>query len=167
MDNVIEIERRFLLKDLPSDIVMMSESIVEVKQGYINSETISERFSKRKFLKSIKHAVGSKRYSRTAKIGHGIERFEFKDNITKELFQLVWPLTKDNRVHKTRHLIPVYDPNHTLSWEIDTYHDRDLFICEMEIPSTDFQMVFPKWLEKLIIKEITEDKSYEGRALGR
>jgi CYTH domain-containing protein len=159
---VIEIERRYLLRKFPKP-ALNAENIIEVRQGYISSETICERVSRRKFLRSDKHPEGYKKYTRNVKVGHGLSRYEFKDEIDRDFFESIWPISKGTRIHKIRYR--VYEGEFT--WEVDDFKDRDLYLAEIEIPSEDYKVVIPEWLERYVIQEVTDDTRYEGRDLAR
>ncbi len=157
-NNYIEIERKFLLSKLPEiPREKFSKKCIpyyEYRQGYLPGTVIKERVSLQ-YLENTK-------YRRAVKIGSGIERYEFNETITEEIFNLIWPLTLGRRLHKERWCLDEGE----LIWEVDNYLDRSLSIAEVELPNSDYKFSIPDWLQPFIVKEVTEDPNYEGFYMG-
>jgi CYTH domain-containing protein len=155
-----EIERKYLLRCLPKELYCVIQSKFKTMHGWLPGEIIQER---------ITYSGKSSKFFRVIKTGKGLERIEAQEEIDIDLFTALWPLTKDKRISKIRHLADViyYLPNVgnktfpiKLTWEIDDFFDRNLQLAEIEIPSADFVVVFPKWLEPYVVKEVTDDSAY-------
>lgn len=55
-------------------------------------------------------------------------------------------------IRKTRHHIPYGE----LLWEVDEFHDHQLVIAEIELPSQHYNIVLPPWVGP----EVTNDPKY-------
>ena len=160
-----EIEHRYLLSGLPKEekLQRRSHSVVKSKHIYLPGDVIQERFSKRLYYKDLKKAVGQVCYKRTVKIGHGIDRLEFKENTHREVYHYVKNMFGVRKLKKIRYRVQDSD----VVWEVDRFLDRDLFLAEVEVPNVDYHAPIPEWLEPYIIREVTEELPYEGVALAR
>ncbi|MEO7358909.1 MAG: hypothetical protein ABI120_01180, partial [Gemmatimonadaceae bacterium] len=121
-----------------------------IEQGWIPGRTLRER------LRRSTYPTGVSRYTRTVKFGRGISRVELEEDTDRHLFEVLWPLTASARVRKRRHAIR--EGTHT--WEIDVFTDRDLVLAEVELTSTDDAPTIPSWLEKWIVREVTDESEY-------
>jgi CYTH domain-containing protein len=151
----VEIERKYLLSALPRFPAPLD--VLEVDQGYIPGTNVLER------LRRQRHADGRERYFRTMKLGSGVERAEFEDETDRRTFEHLWVLTAGARLTKRRHIVA----NGADHWEIDEFTDRPLVLAELEIPSADTTIVMPDWLTAVLVREVTEEKSYSNRSLAR
>ncbi len=149
MDNSLEIERKFLVSELPKNLEIYHHD--EIEQWYfVLEENIEER---------IRHRWN--KYYHTKKVWHWEVREECESEITKEEFDLIWQKTEWKRIYKTRYVIP-YN-NHNI--ELDIYHDNLewLIVCEIEFHNIEESktFIFPKrfW------KEITNDENFKNRNL--
>ena len=129
-----EIERKFLVKELPQNLDGFKSK--KIMQGYLNIENrdIEVRFRKK-----------GKRYFQTIKKGNGLNREESEVELTKEQFITFWPLTINHRIVKRRYKIP-YD-NYII--ELDIYKNKynGLIACEVEFPNEKeaHDFVPPEW----------------------
>ncbi len=147
-----EIERKYLLTrapDLPEDAVTC-----EIEQGYLPSEQMEER------VRRIEDA-GGVRYKRTIKVGSGVRRLEFEEELEPHVFETLWSLTEGRRIRKRRHKVR----NGNAVWEIDEFLDRDLWLAEIELPSAEHEIELPAWLEAAGAREVTESGEYANRRL--
>jgi len=143
----VEIERKFLLRELPPR-VHGAESI-EIDQGYLPGGTVRERLRK---------AVSSRgsRLTRTVKLGTGVVRAEFEEELPETEFARLWPLTAGARLRKRRYLVP----DGTLVWQIDEFLDRVLVLAEIELPTVDTEVALPEWLAPSIVREVTDEAAF-------
>jgi adenylate cyclase len=154
-DNDREIERKYLLRALPSRV--RDARVLEIDQGYLPGTRINERVRRAREDADVK-------YYRAIKIGQGIERLEIEEEITELFFTTVWPLTRGARVHKRRYLVPERD----VTWEIDEFLDRDgLWLAEVELNQVDQLVDIPPWLRDDMDREVTDDPRYTNHALAR
>ena len=106
---------------------------------------------------------GRVRFMRTIKLGSGVRRFEFEEELDAHVFETLWTLTEGRRIKKRRHVVQQGE----LVWEIDEFLDRDLWLAEIELPSEEHAFDLPPWLEAAGPREVTESGEYANRSLAR
>ena len=144
-----EIERKYLLRGLP-DRVRDAEAM-EIQQGYLPGGTVRER---------LRRAVGPRgaRHTRTVKVGLGLARAEFEEEIAAGEFTRLWPLTEGARLCKRRYRVA----DGALTWEIDEFLDRPLVLAEIELPTEDTRVEPPEWLTPWIAREVTGEAEFSN-----
>lgn len=152
--SLLEIERKFLLKQLPE--TMPGSTAVVIEQGYLPGDRLVER------LRAVE-AGRQRSYLRTVKIGAGLVRTELEEETTAEVFKAMWPLTRGKRLTKRRHRVP----DGSFTWEIDEFTDRELVLAEIELPSAETPVEIPAWLEPWVEREVTGDGAYMNWTLAR
>ena len=149
----MEIERKFLLPDLPPDLDRHPGKLIE--QGYLafSPEGVEVRVRR----KGDEHFL-------TVKRGSGMSRLEVELPLPARDFDTLWPLTAHCRVRKTRHRLP--GPG-SLTVEVDIYEDKlaGLRVAEVEFPDEDAARAFrpPEGFGR----EITDDPAYRNQTLAR
>lgn len=88
-------------------------------------------------------------------------RTEVEEECSRELFDVLWPLTEGKRVAKRRHVVA----DGALHWEIDEFTDRALVLAEIELPAAGITCEFPAWLMAAIEREVTDDAAYVNARL--
>jgi len=158
-----EIERKFLLKGLPT---MPDGSIVQqLEQGYLpvpdssRSPTNDELVGGR--IRRITHADGRVTHHHTVKTGRGLVRMETERQITAEEFERAWLRTRNRRLRKSRRLWR----DGPFVWAVDQFDDIDLVLAEVEMPDTESIAPIPPWLEGHIAREVTDDPRYGNYTL--
>jgi adenylate cyclase len=152
-----EIERKYLLRALPSAERLADATALEIDQGYLPGIRINERLRRTRGPDGVK-------YYRTMKFGGGMDRLELEDETTEAFFTATWPFTRGARVWKRRYLIPDRD----VVWEIDEFLDRPgLWLAEVELDHIDHAVTIPDWLAPLVVREVTFEKGYTNRSLAR
>jgi adenylate cyclase len=150
---VIEIERKFLVAEPPSDFERWPSTAIE--QGYLaldedGAEVRVRRRDGRTWL--------------TVKSGAGRVRVEEEIEIEPERFERLWALTEGRRIEKTRYELAAGDG---LVLELDVYTgDLDgLVVAEVEFDSEEAAEAFtpPAWLGP----DVTEDARYKNQRLAR
>lgn len=154
-DLPMEIERKFLLTDIPPEAVAMPPILIE--QGWIPGTLIRER------LRRSTYPDGRVRCTRTIKLGQPEARIEIEDDTANVLFQAMWPLTSSARIRKRRHV--VQDGMH--AWEIDVFADRDLVLAEVELSTLGESVSIPEWLAPYIVREVTGETAYLNSQMAR
>ena len=142
----MEIERKFLVKELPSlDGVKSSE----IMQGYVST------------LPEIRVRKLDDKYYRTEKDEGTVVREEREWEITKDEADKLFSEVKTNIIKKTRYYIP--HGNYTV--ELDIYKGKfeGLVVCEIEFDTEENANAYtPKpWFGK----EITHDISFRNKVL--
>jgi CYTH domain-containing protein len=149
-DSHREIERKFLVRELPADLANRRRS--EISQGYLVSLDDGLQVRLRK---------SGERYSLTFKRGLGNVREEREVELTAEQFAALWPATEGKRLLKTRYDIPLGD----LVVEIDVYGGRHegLVVAEVEFDDEESARKFqqPDWLGA----DVTGDPRYSNQLL--
>ena len=148
--NSAEIERKFLVKEMPKDIKKCKKH--EVIQGYLRTGDVEERV----------RSIDDNKFVHTIKAGSGLERKEYEQNIDKVVFDELLKQTVGSLILKTRH---VYSLGSAKNAEIDIYKSpvNGLKTVEVEFASVKEAKAFevPAWFGE----EITEDKRYKNQAL--
>lgn len=86
-----EIERKFLLNKLPEGLW----DGIDFQQGYLSVENPEVR------LRIIRKGKKEK-FFLTCKKGEGFVYLEEEEQISKSVFEILWPLTINFRIRKTR-----------------------------------------------------------------
>jgi len=150
---VEEIERRFLLREVPA--TARPFAVQEIEQGWLPGTRVVERIRR---LQDAEHPV-SYRTARPATEGTATAPERETD---ARLFEEIWPLTAGRRVRKRRHVVPDYG----LRWEIDQFLDRDLVLAEVALSETA-PVPLPEWLEPYVVREVPGERQFTSRALAR
>jgi adenylate cyclase len=150
---VIEIERKFLVAQPPSDLERWPSTAIE--QGYLTVDQDGPEVRVRR--------RGGKAYL-TVKAGSGRVRAEEEIEIEDDRFERLWALTEGRRIEKTRYEIEAGDG---LVVELDVYEGelRGLVVAEVEFESEQAAEAFtpPDWLGP----DVTDDARYKNQRLAR
>ena len=145
-----EIERKFLVRELPGDLPSYRSS--EISQGYLVSLDNGLQ---------VRLRQSGERYFLTFKRGTGNVREEREVELTAGQFDALWPATEAKRLVKTRYEIPFNDR----IVEIDVYHGRHegLIVAEVEFDDEEAAKTFepPDWLGD----DVTGDPRYSNQLL--
>ena len=139
----VEIERKFLVKIIPSNKISVSKKI---KQGYIVKE-------KHQVVRVRKK--GDEHFLTIKGNTIGLSRLEFEYGIPKEdandMFEY---LCGNSTIEKTRH----YVEHEGHVWEIDEFHGKNqgLIVAEIELESEDETFQRPDWIGD----EVSHDPRY-------
>src|ERR1700751_2797977 len=117
-----EIERKFLIKRLPVEILRSRH--FQIAQGYLANEPGGGHVGLPKKRKAP---------SLTFKVGRAASREEREIRLSPKQFATLWPATAGRRLRKTRYEIPWKN----LKIEIDIYRgsNHGLMVAEVEFPS--------------------------------
>jgi len=142
-----EIERKFLVKELPDNLAESRCLVIE--QGYLATESAGRQVRLRKSGSST---------SLTFKVGRGSHREEREIKLSPKQFAVLWPGTAGRRLRKLRYEIPWRN----LLIEVDIYRGRHagLVVAEVEFPDPASCRKFnpPSWFGR----EVTGEKSYSN-----
>lgn len=144
-NNNFEIERKFLVKEMPADLDKYEKKYI--RQAYISLKPVMRlRQQDDEYIFTFK-GLGT------------IKRLEFEYPLTKEEFETLWNKIESNVIEKTRYLIPIDD---STTAELDIYEKEfDGFEnVEVEFKTEEAAKAFkaPEWFGK----EVTEDKHYSN-----
>jgi adenylate cyclase len=144
----LEVERKFLIEQLPGEIPIGSE--LEIQQGYLATGDDEVRLRRQ-----------DGRHVLTVKRGRGLARDEVEVALDERSFEELWPLTEGRRVEKTR----LTAEASTQTVEIDVYKGRlaGLVTVEIEFDDEDAARSFspPSWFSR----ELTGDDRYSNQLL--
>ncbi|MFN2390602.1 MAG: adenylate cyclase [Pyrinomonadaceae bacterium] len=146
----MEIEKKFLLRNLPTGITKGTK----ILQGYLSVDDPEVRV----------RAKGEK-FFLTRKDGEGFVREEEECEISRETFEILWSLTENARIEKTRYEIFGEDG---LLWEIDEFQTRSnegLFLAEVELPDESVVPEIPPAIAEVIDSDVTTDRMYKNKNL--
>lgn len=148
-----EIERRFLIGEVPADLLFNEGS--EIEQGYLADAPAVIR---------LRRVVdGGERFFLTAKRGALEDREEREIALDREQFLALWPLTAGRRIRKRRRRIPWR--RWTIELDVFEGAHAGLRIAEIEFPSIEASraLVVPAWFGV----EVTTDPAFTNAALAR
>ena len=147
MPNSREIERKFLLKQLPENLKRARRYVIA--QGYLATESAGRQVRLRKKGKTA---------SLTFKVGRGRSREEREIKLSPKQFAALWPATAGRRLCKLRYEIPWQ--NRLI--EVDVYRGKNkgLIVAEVEFPTREACRKFkpPSWFGR----EVTAEKRYSN-----
>lgn|SRR5574343_1112072 len=160
MTQHIEIERKFLLKAMPS---REPDEKITIDQWYWkNEKNIWER------ARTYHSDINGDTWIHTIKksIGKGIN-IEDEKSLTKEEFNSFVDkcLIKGNEARFISKERWVYKDGN-LKWEVDKFDNGyHLIVAEIEIPSKDFKFKMPDYIKPLLLMEVTNKKKFSNRNL--
>jgi len=155
----IEIERKFLLKKMPS---IEPDEILDIEQYYWeNSDGVWER------ARTYHSNINGDSYIHTIKtsVSKGIS-MEDESQMTKEEFEIFKNKCLLNRnskfINKKRYIYKYGD----LKWEVDVFeNDYKLIIAEIELPKKRYKLKFPDYIKDALLLEVTGLKQFNNRSL--
>lgn len=154
----IEIERRYLMANNPlTHYDHYADEVLMICQVYLMHEGLTKRLRLTQFLKHKFHTVGEWKLELIhKKLISLATNEEHHTTITKdEAFKLLEANAYIGTcISKTRYIH--YDPKQNLKFELDSFHNMDLNILEVEIPDLHFQFIIPGFLNDEILIEVTD-----------
>lgn len=149
---MIEIERKFLIRTLPTD--KQGVESFTIKQGYLNSDAAR---TVRIRIKNDQAYITVKGKSNEA----GTTRLEWEKEIDLKEAESLLLLCEDFTIDKTRHVIPA---GHHF-YEVDVFHgdNQGLVIAEIELNDEDEIFEKPNWLGE----EVTGQLQYYNSNLSK
>ena len=156
---MIEIERKFLLKAIPD---LKPTEVIKIKQWYLKIEGIWERArSMDSNIYGIKwvHTIKT-RISDISNIEEewDMDKNEFDDFVKrcKSSKQNARFITKERRIY----------PDGELKWEVDVFSQKcHIIVAEIEIPTEDYELEIPEFIQKKSLLEVTGLKQFSNRSL--
>lgn len=149
-NEIYEIERKFLIKNLPENLESFTKH--EIKQGYISTNP------------TIRVRQWDNNYILTIKGGGLMKKIEYELDLSKEQFDNLWQKVEGNTIEKTRYIIPLAN---NLKAELDIYKGflSGFMNVEVEFSSTQDAILFdsPDWFGQ----EVTQDHRYSNSSLAK
>jgi CYTH domain-containing protein len=156
---MIEIERKFLLKSIPDG--KPSETI-KIKQWYLKVDGIWERARSMesniygiKWVHTIKTRISD---SSNIEEERDLSKDQFDDFVKrcKGSKQNAKYITKQRRIY----------PDGELKWEVDIFSQKcHIIVAEIEIPTEDYDLQIPEFIQKKSLLEVTGMKQFSNRSL--
>lgn len=131
----MEIERKFLVKTLPSDLGNYSYRIIE--QGYLNTDPV------------IRIRRDNEKYELTYKSRGLMAREEYNMPLTEEAYTHLLSKIDGLLIKKCRYMLPLTFEDISLTIELDVFEGElaPLVLAEVEFPSEEMAERFipPEW----------------------
>lgn len=147
----MEIERKFLIRELPENIESYPHHIIE--QGYLSTEPV------------VRVRRSDDKYYMTYKASGMLSREEYNLPLTKESYEHLIEKADGNIISKVRYLIPIENTDLTIELDVFKAPLAPLVMAEVEFPSieaaNDFSM--PDWF----VKEVTDDRRYHNSNMSK
>lgn len=152
MPDMTEIERKWLLRVMPDGVVFADAREAIIKQGYIMANGVPVRLRQE-----------DDQFLITVKVGKGVKRPEWQEEIPQWVFAVLWPATGPGRISKTR----FYIPYGILTLAIDKFHEPrvDFMFLECEFTSEEQARAFelPDWAADAI--DVTDDERFTNASI--
>jgi len=155
----IEIERKFLLRSIPDKKAV---EIIKIKQWYLKSGGVWER------ARSMESNKSGTKWVHTIKTRiSDLSNMEEERSMTKKEFEEFIKkcksspgsakyIAKERRVYR----------DGVLKWEVDFFSQKcHVIIAEIEIPSEDYDLQIPEFIQKKALLEVTGMKQFSNRSL--
>jgi len=156
----IEIEKKIILKSLPE---IEYDQILNITQYYLrNSDGIWERYRKSTdqdglitYIKTIKTTIRK---------GVSLEDEDIISEVDYNRAKLFCRSGEfeSRMISKVRH---IKFTNDNLKWEIDDFKDINITIAEIEIPSDDYEVIYPDYISNNMIKDVTGQNEFNNRRM--
>jgi CYTH domain-containing protein len=155
----IEIERKFLLKGIPD---IKPTEIIKIKQWYLKVDGIWER------ARSMDSSLYGIKWVHTIKtrISQYSNLEEERDMTKKEFDDFVKRCKSSNQTAKYVSKQRRINQDGDVKWEVDVFSQKcHIIVAEVEIPSEDYNLVIPEFIEKKNLMEVTGLKQFSNRSL--
>lgn len=156
----LEIERKFLLKAMPSkspdDVFVIDQYYLKNKSGvWERARTYHSEISGDTYIHTVKKSV-SKGVNMEDEKELSKEQFEeFKAKCLSGEYE-------SRFIQKERHVYKDGD----LKWEVDKFGSGyRLIVAEIEIPKKTFKINFPDYISEMLLLEVTGIKQFSNRSL--
>jgi predicted NAD-dependent protein-ADP-ribosyltransferase YbiA (DUF1768 family)/CYTH domain-containing protein len=157
----LEIERRFLLKSLPT---IDYDIKYDIEQHYLSPIGAFETERVRGLCMIVNDKPVKDLWIHTIKEPtDGLGMIETEKNISWDEFKTA-KSKADRSIYKARHIFK-HTSDENLKWEIDVFWNMNLVIAEIEIPNDDYDLIIPESLKKYILMEITGMKQFSNSNL--
>lgn len=142
----MEIERKFLIKELPDNIDEYKFHIIE--QGYLSTEPV------------VRVRRSDDEYYMTYKGSGMLVREEYNLPLTKESYDHLIKKADGNIISKKRYLIPIENTKLTIELDVFEKPFAPLVMAEVEFESVEQadEFVKPEWF----LEEVTHDRRYHN-----
>lgn len=159
----IEIERKFLLRQLPN---CKWDDVLIIDQFYHkNAKNYWDRY--RKLESKITKDIAYQHTIKTT-ISKGVNRedecFLTQENFEKNVSESFSSNRPAKYLSKIRHVVKDGD----LKWEVDQFlNSTGLIIAEIEIPTLEYPLELPNFIRENLIMEVTDSKQFSNRSIAK
>ncbi|GGD89412.1 CYTH domain-containing protein [Paenibacillus nasutitermitis] len=157
----LEIERKFLLKEFPYELVESGDLVVRSRQRIEQTYLAIDETQELRVRRITDLGSGNVEYTHTFKRGNGLSREEIEYSISQSLY---------DQIVQAFRLIPLTKERTTADWgstviEIDQYDQLELLVVEVEFASLDEALGFtaPDWFGQ----DISKNRSYSNKTVWR
>lgn len=154
----MEIEKKFLVKDMPQNLNNYQKELIEQAYLSLRDPVLRIRKSNDKYMITYKSRIGLE--SDEEKVALTCKEVELP--ISKEAYDHLYLKADYHVIYKTRYLIPL---NEYLTAELDVFHERldGLVLIEVEFPDDISASNFtpPSWFGL----DVTFDDTYKNNHL--
>lgn len=154
----IEIERKFLLKSIPS---RKPDEIIEIFQWYYkNDQGIWER------VRSCYSDIKGFYFIHTIKksISPGVNEEDEKIITSQDFNEFIKKCKSGQSRYISKERLVFIEGD--LKWEVDVFNNgHHLIIAEVELPEEDYPVVIPKFIKDKLLMEVTGMKQFGNRNL--
>lgn len=152
----LEIERKFLLKNLPILPDNRWDRILNIEQSYFtDSDGKTSRVRTQADEKELKFFLTQKEL-----ISHGVFEEKESEITQKEYFEY---LPKFERTLRKIRYVKKFGAH--LKWEIDVYLTVKLITAEIELLKIDQEFEFPDYIKENVIMELTGMREFSNYSL--
>ncbi|SEA95475.1 CYTH domain-containing protein [Pseudobutyrivibrio sp. ACV-2] len=139
----MEIERKFLVKELPD---LSKYEYVDIEQGYLSTSPV------------VRIRKKNDKYILTYKGSGLMAREEIEAALTKEAYEHLLEKIDGYPITKRRYMIPF--EGHTIELDVFDGHMKDLIMAEVEFESVEAADAFvaPEWFGE----DVTSDRRYHN-----
>lgn len=157
----LEIERKYLLSDLP--IIPKSVETVEKKLSQFYNQRDGFRYRMESFFDKTE---GRKKvtYYKTKKKELSPGVLDEDESIITGPEWVEGSQASDRFVQKRRTEFYITEGDTKVKWFIDSLYTGEI-LAEVELPSVDTEFTIPDYIQSCIVKEVTDDKAYTNRRL--
>lgn len=147
----MEIERKFLIKNLPENMESFDKHIIE--QGYLSTNPV------------VRVRRQDNEYYLTYKGSGLLAREEYNLPLTEESYNHLIKKADGNIIGKTRYLIPIENADLTIEMDVFNEPFAPLVMAEVEFDSLEIANAFipPVWFGE----EVTNDKKYHNSNMSK
>ena len=151
-----EVERKFILNELPKEVIQNS-TITEITQYYILNDAYDTNHMSMTRVRKIIDTDNNITYIQTIKnpIGSDFAVSETETFLTKDEFDYFVNIS-DSSISKKRYTLTIDDNK----WEIDKFHELDIIIAELEKIGTNLDNAIELEKEIMDIKIPISLQSY-------
>jgi CYTH domain-containing protein len=146
----MEIERKFLVKEMPSNL--SEYRCIDMEQAYLCTSPV------------VRVRKENEDYVLTYKGGGMMAREEYNLPLNEKAYMHLLAKADGNKIHKNRFVIPL---NNSLKAELDVFKDafEGIVIVEVEFPDLESANSFvpPEWFGE----DVTYDKHYHNSYLSK